>query len=55
MLDIEITFAREGRLGARMIRMRALRPSHLSALRTVGKTVKTMDLVKMGENRNTLV
>jgi hypothetical protein len=36
-LDIEITFAREGRLGARMIRMRALRPSHLSALRTVGQ------------------
>jgi hypothetical protein len=36
-LDIEITFAREGRLGARMIRMRALRPSHLSALRIVGQ------------------
>jgi hypothetical protein len=37
MLDIEIAFGREGRLGARMIRMRALRPSHLSTLRIVGQ------------------
>jgi hypothetical protein len=37
-LDIEIAFAREGRSGARMIRMTALGNSHPSTVECMGKT-----------------
>jgi hypothetical protein len=37
MLDIEIAFGREGRSGARMIRMSALRPSHPGAVGMQGE------------------
>ena len=48
MLDIDIAFGRERRSGARMIRMRAVRPSYPSAFGMDGKDAQS-DLYRLNQ------